>query len=655
VLDLGAAEKTDPTDDPAEELVGALSARAVKDGALARAAAEIRRRRDAGETPIGLYRLSEVLAALDAEAPAPREPAGGPEAVVDVVRRYPCAVLDVEDAPAVARSLAAVLADGKRVVVSGADTATLIGVRAALPSSLAGLCLDGPLPLSDAELRELRTLLATARPEQRGRLGQVLPDPELLPPPEQVAELCAAAGRHGYPARDGVDLIKDLLGQLDPSRLSDVLDAARRVQTTLAALDAGDGNPPYSRALLERALFGTARPDLDALLRRATDIARSGEELDDVGNHMAVLGTLPRAAVTQLRDYADYLDSGGRSRSYFRSAQQRAVEPVLRKLRLDGAPLKDSRLLRQALSFVELVRAMEELGERCDRLGVPRPADVPAVEELSRQLARVQDAARAAEGLRHEVLFINPRTPVTVPDLAGVERVARAIADSGGEDDVASARRRLVQLADALAGAAPASRAAPEVGDVTRALRAMDLPAYLEALAPLAAARREKADQRRLVELLSRLREGAPNLAETWADVRAGQATPGTVRFVPLDELLSALPEPDQADLVLLLDAGALGAENLLVAAAAPRLLAVSTSGSNAAGPKGSDTVLATLRAAGVPVVAPGGSGSSTDSQAPAPPPGSSDEASSSEASADDRAPSGVGAFSVPVPRTATR
>src|SRR5262249_52302251 len=149
---------------------------------------------------------------------------------------------------------------------------------------------------------------------------------------------------------------------------------ARRVQTTLARLDDGDDDPPYSRALLERVLFGTARPDLDALLRRTTDIARSADELDDVGNHMAVLGALPRSAVIQLRDYADYLDSGGRSRSYFRSPQQRAVEPVLRQLRMDGAPLKDSKLLRQALAFVELVRAMEELGERCDRLGVPRPA-----------------------------------------------------------------------------------------------------------------------------------------------------------------------------------------------------------------------------------------------------------------------------------------
>ncbi|MBO0876089.1 MAG: hypothetical protein J2P19_22120, partial [Pseudonocardia sp.] len=523
MLDLGAAEKTDPSDDLAEELVGALSARAVKDGALARAAEEIRRRRDAGVTPIGLYRLSEVLAATDA-APAPRQRAGDPEAVVDVVRQYPCAVLDVKDAPAVARSLAAVLADGKRVLVSGADTTALIGVRAALPSSLAGLCLDGPLPLSDAELRELRTLLATARPEQRARLNQVLPDPRLLPPPDQVAELCGAAGRHGYPARDGVDLIKDLLGQLEPSRLSDVLDAARRAQTTLAALDDGDGEPPYSRALLERVLFGTARPDMEALLRRASEIVRSGEDLRDVGDRMAVLGTLPRSAVTQLRDYADYLDSGGRSRSYFRSPQQRAVEPVLRQLRIDGAPLKSSRLLRQALAFVELVRAMEELGEWCDRLGVPRPVDVPEVEDLHRQLIRVQEAARAVEGLRHEVLFINPRTPVTVPDLAGVERIARAIADSGRPDNTASARRRLLQLADALAGAAPAARAAPEVGDVIKALRAMNLPAYLDALAPLAAARREKTDQRRLVELLSRLREGAPNLAETWADVRAGQA-----------------------------------------------------------------------------------------------------------------------------------
>ncbi|WP_156993941.1 hypothetical protein [Pseudonocardia acaciae] len=635
MLDLGAAEKTDPTDDPAEELVGALSSRAVEDGAPARAAAEIRRRQQAGETPIGLYRLSEALA-VPASTPAPRQPAGDSEAVVEVVRRYPCAVLEAGDAPEVARSLAAVLADGKRVLVSGGDTAELIAVRAALPTSLSGLCLDGPLPLSDAELRELRTLLATATPEQRTRLDQVLPDPSLVPSADQVAQLCRTAGRQAYPARDGADLIRELLGQLDPERLSGVLAAARRAQTALADLEDGDGDPPYSRALLERVLFGTARPELDALVRRTSEIVRSSEELDDVGDHMAVLGTLPRAAVAQLREYADYLDGGGRARSYFRSPQQRAVEPVLRQLRIGGAPLKDSRLLRQALAFVELVRAMEELGSRCDRLGVPRPADVPAVEELNRQLERVQGAARAAEGLRHEVLFINPRSPLTVPDLASVERVARTIVDSGGADNMARARRRLMELADALAGAVPASRAAPEVGELVRALRAMNLNAYLDALAPLAAASREKADQKRLVELLSRLREGAPDLAETWADVRTGQATPGTVRFVPLDELLGALPEPDHADLVLLLDAGSLGTENMLVAAAAPRLLAVSSSGSSKKA--GSETVLSALRQAGVPVVAPAAS-----------------SGSSGESSKQNKNGEKASGFSVPAPRTASR
>ena len=625
MLDLGVSEQADLTEDPAEGLVAELTARAAEGGAPAQAAAEIRRRGAAGETPIGLYRLSEVLTAQAAGVPAQRLPADEPGEVVDVVRQYPCAVLDAADPGKVAENLAAVLLDGKRALVTGPDAEALSAVRAALPEPLRGLCLDAPPPLSDAELRELRSLLVTATPRTRHRLGQVLPQPDLVPSADQVAALCRAAGGKGHPGQDGVDLLPELLGQLDSNRLAALVETARRCQTTMAVIDPR-GDAQWTRALLERVLFGPDRAEFDGLLRLTTDVVLSADKLRDAGDQMALLGALPPDAVEQLRNYVNYLDSGGRARMYFRSAQQRAVRPVLRQLRLDGTSMRDSTVLHQALAFVELIEAMDEIAARCRRMRVPEPGHVPAVAELNRQLDRVEEAARATEHLRHEVLFIDPDSPVTVHDLPTAERVARTIAETGGESAMTKAREQLLALADRLQRSVPAEEAAPELDPLVAALREMSLPAYLDALAVLAAARREQTDQRRQAELLGRLRAAAPALAEAWEEAGPRRFTQGTARFLPLDELLGTLPAADTADLVLLLGAGTLGAENLLVLGAAPRLLAVpaafaaATGAGQPDGAEAEETVLSRLRRAGVPVILAGGDGASAEPVVATPP-----------------------------------
>jgi hypothetical protein len=649
VLDLGASDRpgaTDASADPAVALLDTLAGpppartgagRAPRPGAptapgsparstgpadggspLGRAAAEIRRRVAEGEVPVGLNRLSEVLAPPVAGPPAPRRPLGDPDAVVEVVRRYPFAALDAPDPDAVARCLTAVLGDGKRVVVTGVDPAQLAAVRAALPDSLRGLCLDGPIPLSEPEIRELRWLMATETDERRDRYDQVMPEPELVPPVERIAELCRSAGRKGYPARDGADLIPELLGGLSRTRLTGLISTAQRCLDALGRISRNDGqDASWARPLLERVLFGTARPDFELLLRRTGEVVSSADKLNAATDRMGVIGDLPSDAIPQLRAYADYLDSGGKARAYFRSPRQRAVEPTLRHLQLDGAPMKDSTVLRQAISFLQLVRSMDELSGDCARIGVPAPVDVPGVAGLNRRLTLIRDAGLATEDLRHEVLFIHPDSPVSMPDLSTTQRIASLIASSGGIDEMETARSELSRLADDLARSinqvrAP-HRAAPEARAALEALRAMSVPLYLDAESDLRAARRQHADQRRLNTLMDRLRAGAPGLAEAWQHPAAPTFGSGTARFVPLPRLLSELPEADTADLVLLLGADRLSTAHLLAASAAPRLLAVGagfTSGPLPAVAPGlrslsapTETVLSALRRAGVPVV----------------------------------------------------
>ena len=259
MLDLGAAsdvqraEAADPhADDPAVVLVNTLltgsGASGSGDGPVDRVAAEIHRRVRAGETPVGLNRLSEVFAPAVAVPPAPRQPIEDPDAVVEVVRCYPCAVVDAPDALSVARCcLAAVLIDGRvRVVVTGADAAALDAVRAALPEPLRGLCLDGELPLTEAEIPRAAPVDGHRDRRAAGPLRSgVLPDlPGWCPRWSGWRSCAARPGRKGqYPVRDGADVISELLGGLEAERLDELIVIANRYLEALAQVGCAWDSP----------------------------------------------------------------------------------------------------------------------------------------------------------------------------------------------------------------------------------------------------------------------------------------------------------------------------------------------------------------------------------------------------------------------------
>lgn len=661
MLDLGATERFGRADALGAALIGGLATQADEQGvpALVAGVAEVRKRVADGHPPIGMFRLAEVLDPGPVPAPpAPRQPIGDGPAAVECVRRFPSVVLDVADPAAVAAMVQLLVADGLRILVTGVNGAELDAVRAALPTAAAGLCLEGPEPLSATELRELRALLATETPQRAERAGQLLPEWADVPDPDLVARLCKAAGRPGLPPRSSAELVPELLGQLPPARLTGLIETARACDAAVSALNA-DGTAPWSWDLLEDLLFGQVRQPYERLSAACAQTVRDAERLRDAADQLAVVGTIPPEGLEQLRRYADFLDAGGRSRSYFRSPEQRAVEPVLRQLRLENVPMQDSRLLRQALAFVELIAAVERIGEDCQLLELPVPTDIPGVARLLEQLRTVDEAVRAVEILRHEVLFIHPNSPVSMPDMATTEDVARAIISSGGAAEMAEARRRLVELTERFAATLPAGYAnspeagataptaevdmfappapsapdgdpggiaqgqpAPEYLEAVRALRENRLADYLAALRTLAAAHRERAEQYRLAELLDRLTTAAPGLAEAWRGTGGRTFAPGTVRFLPVHALLNDLPGADTADAVLLLGADALSTGYLAVAAAAPRLV-VASGGGPVPTPAtalptelparlavAGETVSTMLRRAGVPVVAVTGAAS---------------------------------------------
>jgi hypothetical protein len=575
VLDVGPANQNGEDDADLAVFVDRLAA-AGTDQSTTDAQTQIRRSIAAGVSPPGLRRLAEALAASVTELPPPpRRPAEDVTSVVAAMRDNALVVLEDFDTDGAARAVAALLADGRRVIVTGAAPAELAAVRAALPPAAADRALPHLPALTPAELRELRRLLATSTAERRARDGQELPADSALPDRGEVAQLCAEASRPtGAGAGAGAWMVPTLLANLDESRREAVTSVARCVHSSLDAMPAQAGSE-WTWRLLSELIYGGHRARFDQMLE---DTAQVGAVLDRTRSAPPVTfeAAPPLDAVQILVRYREFLATGGRTRSLFRSSAQREVQPVLDTARVGGRPPETEEDIDRVIEYLELVDRQAGIDDACAELGVPVPRDQAELAEISDGLVKVSAAARSVGALRHDVLFIAPDSPLSVPDVESAHEIAAAIIEFTDHGSAVAATRRLDTMADELAGRSPAAAMAPEHERAVAALRERDASGYAAAVEAFGAARREVRDEKLRVELLQRLAAGAPRLAAAWtALAEHDPAALGLASFVPAQPLLSSLPPADSADIVLVLGAAGLGVERLLLAAVAPRLVAV--------------------------------------------------------------------------------
>ncbi|OZM82919.1 hypothetical protein [Pseudonocardia sp. MH-G8] len=573
MLEVGPTDQDGEDDADLAVFVDRLAA-AGSDQSTTDAQTHIRRVIAAGSPPPGLRRLAEALAASVAELPpSPRRPAEDPASVVAAMRDNALVVLEDFDTAAAAAAIAALIADGRRVIVTGATPAEVAGVRSALPPDAADRALPHLPALTPAELRELRRLLATSTPGRRARPGQELPPESSLPDRGGVAQLCAEALRHtGEDA--GAWMVPTLLADLDEGRRSAVTSVARGVYGSLGSMP-GHAGSEWTWRLLSELIHGGRRAEFDQLV---DDIARVTAALDRTRTDPPVSFSAapPPGAVAVLLRYREFLAGGGRTRAYFRSAVQREAQPVLDVVRVGERRPENEADIDQVIDYLDLVDRQIQVDAACSELGVPVPGDEDELAEIADGLAKVAGAARSVAALRHDVLFLAPDSPLAVPDVETAEEIAIAIIEYADHGSAVAAARKLDLLAAALADCSPVAATAPEHEQAVTALRERDAEGYAAAVEALGAARREARDEAQRLELLERLREGAPRLAEAWSALAEVEpAALGIASFVPVAPLLSALPAPDSADIVLVLGASGLGVERLLLAAVAPRLVAV--------------------------------------------------------------------------------
>jgi hypothetical protein len=590
----GSAHDRASAGEDAEDLlvfVDRLAAAAQDEATTARAKEQIGRTVRAGSTPPGLRRLAEALAASVAEVPpAQRHAVDDPTSVVPAMRGTALVVLDEAGPSAVAAAVSALVADGRRVVVTAETDAELDAVRMDMAT---GRTVDALPDVPHGELRELRRLLATSTAAARARAGQDLPPADALPPVEDVRQLSRQAAQAGRPDDAGT-VVPALLSRVEPDRREAVTSIARCVTVRLDALGTRRQSP-WEWELLghlihtrHRAVFDRTQEDV----AQAATIAHQRRDAPPV----SFLGPLPADAVDLLCNYYEFLESGGRARAYFRPSAQRDVQPVLRRIRVaDREPVTAPDVLR-VLDHMELTERLGRIVAGCTEMGVPAPRGPLDLAPLAERLALVGAAARSVGSLRHDVLFLAADSPLSVPDVDSAARVSAAILDYEEHGSAAEAAHKLDTMADRLAERAVGTVTAPEHHQAVAALRRRDPDAYEHAVDALGAARRELRDEVRRTTLLGRLRATAPALAAAWDELHERDSGGyGLACFVRSHTLLGALPAPDSADVVVVLGAAQLGVERLLLTAVAPRMIAVVAPDEQ---PLGSPSLLSVLQRA---------------------------------------------------------
>ena len=545
---------------------------AAGDGRKAVESARARITRDvrAGEPPAGVRRLAS---SLHTPMPRPRSSSDEPETVVSLVPDEALVVLSGARDDEVAETIAGLVRCGLRTVVTATGAEMPDVVRRKLPNAVSARVVDRLQPIPGPDLRRLRRLLSTSTPARRSRGRQYLPSPEKLPDPAEIAGCCERASRivAGSESTEG-SLLAELLRDLDAERREAVTQVGRCVGRTVGALNESP-HASWLRPLASRLVHNHHRAEFDGLQVLA---ARQREAAGHLTTAPGVTEEAPppEDAATVLQDYRQFLETGGRTRTYFRSLAQREAQPVLRAFRVNGEVPRTADEVDAVLSYLDVRSRQSEIEHACEQLGVPVPEQPTHLDELIDALGVAAAAARSVGALRHDVLFLQNDSPVAVPDLPTAERVAAAIVDYDEHGDPVEATDELERLAGELeALSSDPDQRSPELTRAVEALRARDADGYAAALDDIAAARRQGDDQKTCEELLGRLAASTPELARAWSD--GGEDGYGLLCFAAVDSLLSDLPAPDSADVVVVLGAGALQADALLLTAVAPRTVGV--------------------------------------------------------------------------------
>jgi very-short-patch-repair endonuclease len=371
---------------------------------------------------------------------------------------------------------------------------------------------SGPLPLTALELQELRRELPGDTELRRRRRDQRIPTPDSLPDPRLVERLAkdVQRGTEARTRRPGP--LSDVLAEVDAPTLAGLIEICRTLHDGLAALSVG-ADAAWAMPLLDSVLRGDDEV-LWAQVRGARQLVHDALGMNDqIGYRLVDVTTEMPAplAGTVFGDLARYLGNGGTLKKLFKSDEQKAAEPYLAAVQVDGQPIRTAEQAHVAfLHFASLARLQSFAGQTAF-LGIPvafagpRAAQVSVAHRVVKTMESIDVLRQRRDDLGRALAAV-PAMPRV--DLFTTQGVRTFVDMATVFADVEVARRaddQLRQLAAAAESQVRPAQRPPELSRLVEALRNADAASYAQRVAELETAHREQRAQRRCDELSERL------------------------------------------------------------------------------------------------------------------------------------------------------
>lgn len=371
----------------------------------------------------------------------------------------------------------------------------------------------GSMPLSTAEMWELRNLLSVTSPDRQASLRKRLPD-EDLPDVEHLVVLCQRV-------RDAPDLsaVDGSLTDLRHVSKADLGVISTECVAMGSALDAvtGPSTETWVRTTLDDLLSGRLR-HLWQRVDQLDSIVANAVAADNAVGRARVEGGSPGASPGRaFRSWAEYLQQGGTVRKFFKSEQQKQVEPLLSAVTVDGsAPISVEAAWAATAHFDALyfldsaVEVLDPLNIELSVTGV-RAVRVADAQRTLDEIAAIKSCVARKNSLQGRFQQAGLRSP----QMDSVEKVTKVAAVSREFVDylqARTAREEIEKVAGALLEEFRHDRA-DEVDNLVTALLNADGPRLSRGAVVLAQARKIQHEERRLGELQAKLSSAAPDLA----------------------------------------------------------------------------------------------------------------------------------------------
>ncbi len=389
------------------------------------------------------------------------------------------------------------------------------------------------VPLTAVEAGELLRLLADGSPERAARVHQTQVD---------VADYASAAEVRAMVAAEQAALDAASRGSTEVSRQLDGCDAtvlrglqeradlARHVAAQLGLdADVAKWSPQdWAVTAITDALAQRNTTLWNQIEAGRGQVEAAERAISTLGFRQVLIGTAPGTATARLaliRPLRDHLADGGKLRGGpFKSGAQRDAEPVLEVSTVDGVAVTTAEQVNLVAAALEAQACVETLSRGWAMVGVslggsadePVPQSVARVVDAYRRLTLVGGFLEAITHVREALTAVRSYLPLG--DLEGWQEFVDALDAVRLRVDADTATAALRTTAERLSLAAADPDAPPELTRAAAAVTARDPDAYAQALAELADAGRERAEQLACDALADRLRSAHPGLAALMAD-----------------------------------------------------------------------------------------------------------------------------------------